>query len=137
MYNSIEVCDFVEKAIGTHVLDGVVLEGLSFGSKSGSSDLIAANSWIVTVDLRRKYPNIPIGRISVLEWRNSLTDKEERKLAKEKYGKKAVKQMVVDRLPLDVKKKFEEYITDNKMGKEGVFDLSDAYFLGVYRLGLI
>ena len=136
IYNSKEVVKFVSECMDKYALEGIGCEGLSFSGISGSKDLIDGNFWGILVELRKKFPMIPVGSIPVTSWRNFYTTKEERKAAKEKYGKKYLKQMIVDKLPKDVLQKFEEYVKVNKIGKDGIFDLADSYFISCYRLKL-
>lgn len=136
IYNSREVVRFVLNQMDNHIIEGIAIEGLSFAGVSGMKDLIHGNHWGIIVELKKAFPDIPLGKIPVTSWRNSLTTKEERKSGKERYGKKYLKQIVVDKLPHSVKSNFTNYIKINKMDADTLFDLADAYFLAIHRLYL-
>lgn len=136
IYNSKEVVSFVKKCIDKNIINGIVIEGLSFAGLSGSKDIIQGSFWNILVELKKVFPDIPRGRIPVSSWRSPLTTKEERKLYKEKYGKKGIKELIVGKLPKEIKTKFEKYIKENKYEKDGIYDLADAYFICCFRLGL-
>jgi len=137
IYNSTEIVKFVSQVIGKHGLDAILIEGLSFGSLSGSKDSIAGNIWVLRVELKKKFPLIPVHIIPVQSWRSKILNKQDRADAKAKYGKKWQKEGVVEKLPEEVKEKFVAYITKNKFDKTGLFDLADAAKMGEYLLDYV
>lgn len=149
MYNAIEIVDFINK----HKPKYVGLEGLSFGSISGSKDIIAGNFWYVRTQIYQ-HCDVELEIIPVLTWRSPLFDKEERKTLKEndklvKQLKKdmkeikskteksrilkeneelilkaSIKYLTWEKLPVNIRNMFQE------VGfTKGCFDLTDAYFI--------
>ena len=132
IWNANEIVKFVRKAKPSFI----VFEGLSFMSKSAHIDKIYGNMWVARCALRREFgENLRIGVIPVLSWRNSLLTKEERKNAKE-FGKEGIKLATVDKLPKIVRNRFKKYVKKNKLSKKAIFDLTDAWGLGVFRNSL-
>ena len=117
-------------------IDGIAIEGLSFGSISGNKDIIQGNFWYVRTMLYQTFTKIPIGIIPVSAWRSKAVTKEEKARAKEKYVKDYLKHVVVDALPEDVRTEFKTYIDKNEYSQESLFDLADSYFLSKYRNSL-
>ncbi len=135
IYNAERIKWFINRQ-DKYALDGVVIEGLSFGGLSGNKDILQGNFWHIRCELFLECGqyNVPIGIVPVTSWRSKTINKMEREEALEKYGKKTyLKQGVYDKLPEEIKMRFQEYVTKNKLKKDAVYDLSDAYFLGKYR----
>lgn len=135
IYNADKINEFINHQ-DKYALDGIVIEGLSFGGLSGNKDILQGNFWYVRCELHRCcFGIIPIGIVPVTSWRSKTINKIERSEALEKYGKKTyLKKGVYDKLPEEIKMRFQEYITKNKLKKDAVYDLADAYFLGIYRI---
>jgi len=129
------IADYISSK-GSHDTD-LVIEGLSFMAKSAKRDLIDGMHWIIRTIYYVCYQETWIGVIPVTEWRNSITTKEDRDYAKKNYDKKIyLKEVVVDMLPSDILVKFDTYIKENGYDYETLYDLTDAYFIGQYRLTL-
>lgn len=137
----------------------VGLEGLSFNSKSASIDLIAANHWQVRVYLRHE--ELPLSVIPPKSWMKSiltkdvlsawakdypvtrakrgmkLTKTEQQDNAKSKAQvRKLGKQLILDSVPDAVRTQLQEYVTDRKLHKDCIYDLSDAYHIARYVFNL-
>ena len=87
----------------------VKLEGLSFGSKSSSKDLVSASLWLIRILCFKR--NIEFDIVAVTSWRNPLLSKEFNKEIKDmSYSdrKKALKEKIYSLLPDDVKLLFHE-----------------------------
>lgn len=148
IYNSYQICDFVKQLKP----DVVALEGLSFGSLTGSKDILAGNFWNLRIGLKHLGYKTQI--IPVLTWRSPLFTKEERKkhkedtkLAKEWKAKVKgikstnarkeilagteqifldadIKNLTFRKLPATIQDMFMEFGLD-----KGAYDLTDAYFI--------
>ena len=127
-WNAAEIVKFTKKIIPSYI----VIEGLSLKSKSPYLDRIFGNMWVTRCALRNAFgEDMRIGIIPVLSWRNNLLSKAERKEAK--YETNGIKIAVVKKLPTKLEKRFLNYIKVNKLPKKSLCDLSDSFFLGVYR----
>lgn len=135
IYNTKEVIKFIEQSAELEAVDAITIEGLSFNSLSGNRDLIDGNFWGIRVGIRKKYPTVPVEVVSVQSWRNKILNKEDRKKAKEMYGKGWQKKGVVDKLPEEVKAKFIGYLKCKEYESTGLYDLSDSFAIGQYYLG--
>lgn len=132
IYIADKIVYFVER---NNDKEAVAIEGLSFQSASSSKDLVWGNFWFLRVRLRMLYPDMLIGVIPVISWRNPLLSnltKEERKKLK---GNK-MKQHCVELLPTDVKELFSDYVMKHDLKEEAIYDLTDAYFLAKFRNSL-
>lgn len=136
----------------------LVIEGFSFGASSGEKDKIHANFWMLRTELWKRKANIPIKVIPVNTWRSPLFTKEERKglleATKQCKAEKvpikglkgderklvmernkileqraSVKEATVRKLPFDVFKTFDTFITETGRRWEQIYDLTDGYFL--------
>ena len=74
------IITFINKQ--TCLCTSVVIEGLSFGSKSGSIDIISGQHWYLRCELIKAFPNIEITVIPVTSWRSPLFTKADRVLIK-------------------------------------------------------
>ena len=129
IWNANKIVNFCKKVKPSYI----VFEGLSFMSKSAVIDKIYGNFWVARCALKRELGNeLLIGVIPVLSWRNDMLSKFERKRAKE-FGKEGIKMATVEKIPVEIKKRFENYIEKNKLSKKALYDLCDAYGLGIYR----
>jgi hypothetical protein len=115
-----------------------VIEGLAFGAKSSSKDILAGIYWAVRTEIWTKCPDILIGSIPVQSWRSKVLNKEERKYAKENYSPKseALKIATVKKLPPHIHKDFLDYVHFMTYNEKSMYDLADAYFLGIHRNSL-
>ena len=137
--------DYVVRDINEHEEDGnvpfvkaFVIEGLSFAASSGHKDILAGIYWGVRSAIRNEWPNILLGSIPVTAWRCKVLSKEEVKIAKATLTPKAEagKKATVAKLPPDIHKQFIDYIEMMQYNKKAIYDLTDAYFLGVHRNSL-
>ena len=122
--------------IDVHKVQNFVIEGLSIMGKSAKRDLIDGLHWSIRTSVREYFPDILIGCIPVTQWRNSFFTKEQFKDSKEKCGKNYLKDIVFNNLPEDVKRQFLLYVEAEGMKIESVYDLADAYHIGIYRNNL-
>lgn len=133
--------------------DKIALEGLSFGSLSGSKDILAGNFWMIRSMIKQDFPDIKLTIKPVTSWRNKLFTKDERlelkentikvKVLKEQIKKmnkiektnilieneelilrSSIKYLTWLKVPEPLKSEFK-YYGFNK----GCFDFTDAYFL--------
>lgn len=141
-FNNEELLNYIAKDIIGFVsqyeknLKAVVIEGLAYAGKSSCKDMISGNFWHLRCSLKERFGDIPCGVVSVSEWRGYVLNKEEQKEAKIRDKKTGLKNACVSKLPLEVREEFVRYIRDSKMKRESIYDLVDAYFLGIYRLTL-
>jgi len=114
------------------------LEGLSFGSKSSSKDIIAGNFWYLRVKIRELLPESELKVVAVSSWRKYVIPKElAAQLKKENKQPKGWQKVVcVDRLPQNVRVLFDEYLKTNRppkaTSKMPLYDLTDSYFLALH-----
>ena len=127
---------YTNSIIGKEKNIDFAIEGLSFNALSGERDFIDGLHWFIRVMIRMNFPKSNIGIIPVMSWRNKLSTKKERKEAKEKWKKNALKEMMVEKLEFDMKEKFLSIIKSNCYKKESIYDLSDSYWIGIYRMFL-
>lgn len=151
-----EVIDFIKK----YNPDKIGLEGLSFGSLSGSKDILAGNFWYIRTEIFRQL-GYHVDIIPVLTWRSPLFNKEERKVLKE-YSVKMkelkaelklikslkeknlfnldnieiirnadIKYLTWMKLPDNIRSVLEAEVGFDKGGA----DLTDAYFIAKYIEG--
>lgn len=115
----------------------IVIEGLSFQSASKCRDLIDGNFWSIRHHLWKMFRGTKIEIVPVSRWRKLVIPIERQRELKEliKWGivKKNNWQKIecVYKLPDDVKEKFEDYLEKHNY-KNGLFDLTDSYFIGQY-----
>jgi hypothetical protein len=117
-------------------VSAIAIEGLSFNSFSSEKDKINGNFWHLRCALKEAFPEVPIGIIPVNSWRNHLLSKEEQREIKKSAIKDAIKKACVLRLPKEVEEAFSHNINANKHPSKCIYDLTDAYFLGKFRLSL-
>lgn len=139
----------------------VRIEGLSFGSKSASIDLIAGQHWLLRVELLKRFKDITIDVIPVTSWRSPLFDKDERKriqdakkaLATSKKNTKGlkgidrqvamvenkeleiaacIKEATWMKLDDEIQDKVLEYLHINDLPREAKYDITDAIMLGFF-----
>lgn len=151
-YNANEVVAFALETLP----DVIVIEELSYNSKSSEKDLIDGNYWHIRTELRKALPNVDIKIFTVAEWRNPLFNKEERKQWTE--NKKKLSELEKSMKGLSrkeraiVKEQNEEIIlgsnikhltwlkTEDKYKKEfekfgflhGCYDLTDSFNLNLF-----
>lgn len=114
-------------------IDTINLEGLSFNSVSSSKDLLAGLHWSTRANLKH-FLGITANIVPVLSWRAKVLSKEERKSISELKIKDGLKKAVVDKLPFEVKVRFEDYIRECGFKATSLWDLSDAYQLSLYKV---
>lgn len=118
----------------SHDYPDFVFEGLSLNSKSSMKDIISGLHWFLRTMVKYSFPNSLIGVIPPREWRNHYITKEEMKIAKQKYKKNTLKEVVKEKTDIEIRNRFDEYIQQNKFNYETMFDLCDSYAMGKYRL---
>jgi hypothetical protein len=118
--------------------DFFVIEGLAHGAKNASFDVIAGLFWSIRCAIWKHFIELPIGIVPVTSWRSKVLNKEDRAYAKENYSPKAdvMKIATVKKLPLELYEWFTAYVECSGFNKKSIYDLADAYFLGVYRNSL-
>ena len=138
IYVAGETMRFINEFCGDPDGDIFVIEGLSHGAKSGSKDVIAGLFWFIRSTIWTTFPKMPIGAIPVTSWRSKIVTTADKKFAKENYSPKkdAIKIATVKKLPADMLEYFTSYIEQAGIHKDSIYDLTDAYFLGVYRNSL-
>lgn len=145
--NDVELLEYISDSVIEYLkhknLSRINLEGLSFGSISGSKDIIAGNFWHLKCRLTQEFGNI-VRIVPVLSWRSPLFSKEERKVMKhyaclakdaEKRSKERAQYKQLSdikyntwlKLPEQVKTLINNITTDNSR-----FDLTDAYWLSLH-----
>jgi hypothetical protein len=134
----IHITDTVINFIEKHSANSFVIEGMAFAGLSGFKDVIAGIYWGVRVAIWRTFPQMLVGSVPVTSWRAPVLNKEERKYAKENFSPQAeaIKIATVNKLPTEIYDRFHDYLGENKMSIKKMYDLADAYFLGVYRNSL-
>jgi len=116
-------------------IDQFVIEGLSFNSKSSTKDVISGAYWAIRTLVKEYHANVLIGSIPVMTWRSKTINKDEKEFAK-KFCRDNLKNAVFKKLPDEIQKMFLLYVENKGLKITAVFDLADAYFLGVYRNSL-
>jgi len=131
------VMDFINSSIYGRPIK-FVIEGLAFAGKSGHKDIIAGIYWGIRSRIHREFPSMLIGSIPVTTWRKMVLTSSEQKEAKATLTPKteAIKKATVAKLPDSIKQIFLDYIDSNGYDKKSMYDLTDAYFMGKYRIGL-
>jgi hypothetical protein len=163
IFNANAIISFVNhidknrKKFGVDSVDRINLEGLSFGSLTGSKDILAGNFWYVRCMLHQQFPEIPVKIVPVLSWRSPMFNKEERKWMKDCTAKtkslksqtKGMKKKEKDDFLFSFKDVIEgadiKIQTFNKLPEvvqteinrittsKDKFDLADAYCLSRYN----
>jgi hypothetical protein len=132
----IHIADTVIEFAKQYPITAIAIEGLAYNSFSGEKDKINGNFWHLRCALKEAFPGVLIGIIPVTSWRSYLLSKEEQREIKKLTEKDALKKACVLRLPKSVEEAFSSYLSMNKISGKGMYDLSDAYHLGKYRLSL-
>ena len=133
-----DLIDYVKNEIDMAIdeyKDGIkrfVIEGLSFNGFSARKDVIAGLYWAIRVMVYFNHPSVLLGSVPVTTWRKRVMSGKEFKEIK-KECKNYLKDGVFSKLPDGIAKRFLLYIEENGLPFDSVYDLSDAYFLGVYR----
>lgn len=132
----IHIASEVTKFLSIFNITAIVIEGLSFNSFSSEKDKINGNFWHLRCALKERFNDIPIGIIAVTEWRSSVLSRAEQREIKKLTTKDAIKKACIDKLPQTVRDCFSIYLSNNKFPAKGLMDLTDAYWLAIYRLSL-
>jgi hypothetical protein len=160
--NVSNLINWIEKVQGcTAQPDRIRIEGLSFGSQSGSKDVIAGQFWMLRCELVKKWPCTKIEIVPVTSWRSPLFNKAERKEltdAKKLYtaskkslkglkglDRKAVmcrnkelelacsiKEATWNKLDPKTQKDVLDYITKNNFEFDARYDICDSIWLGKF-----
>lgn len=127
--------DLLNKFLGNglKILDGALIEGLSFGAIGGAKDLLAGLNWYFRVEMSRL--GYFLGTVPVTMWRSKVVHKDEAKEAKA-LGKDGIKKVTVSKVPIDILEKFQSYVVKNGCKKDAIYDLVDAYFIAKHSFGL-
>ena len=146
-YNSTEIVNFTDKiwranqylgvkAAVEHpewVLSKIIIEGLSFGGISGNKDILQGNFWVLRTKLKEFGRDIPIEICPVTKWRSKVISKVEQREAKKNDPKNGLKLACVEKLPSDVRDRFEKYLDENGIkrtkSKDPLWDICDAYWI--------
>lgn len=110
-----------------------LIEGLSFGAIGGAKDILAGLNWVfrfVSLSTGEFY----LGTVPVAGWRSKVISKEEQREAKQ--IKDGLKKAVVDKLPVDVREAFTEYVKGKSFKKESLYDITDAYWIAKHAFGI-
>jgi len=138
IYNISQIVDFSRGLAARYVLEGFVTEALALHAPSKDKDQLFGQFWILQYELAKEFATVPRGKITVAEWRSSVLTKAEQRELKAEDSKNGLKIGCVRKLPEDVRERFEHYLAVNKVkriaSKEPLYDLSDAYHIGKYRL---
>lgn len=115
----------------------IAIEGLSFMSVSSSRDIISGNYWHLRCSIYSLNKNCSTNKfflevVPVSRWRKFVISKERAKELKATGEKKWQKKEVVRKLPLNIKEQFDLYIKGNKLKKDSIYDLTDAFWLSNY-----
>lgn len=110
------------------------LEGISFAAKGSSKDFLCGIQWHFRAAFKARYDSY-LGVIPVTSWRCKVLTPLEQAEAKA-FHKDGLKIYVVNKLPVDVKERFEEYLKFSKIKASSIQDLADAYFIAQYRRSL-
>lgn len=158
-YNCNYICDYIQKQCLKPSL--IRIEGLSFGSISGSKDMIAGQFWVLRCELKKMFPGTVIEIISVKSWRCPLFTKEENKELSEakkifKAEKKeikglkgvernearainvqlelnaSIKERTWEKLDIETQNKIVEFLKLNNYDFNSRYDICDSIFLGKY-----
>jgi len=128
--NSTDILDFLQK----HKPDKITIEGLAFGGKSGSMDIIQGNHWFLRCSIWLLFIDVPVEIVAVSRWRKYVIPKERAKVLRDLGEKEWQKKECVDKLPLNVKEEFERYIKANGFSKKQIYDLTDSYWISKYAV---
>lgn len=131
----IYLSDKIINLIHKYPIDQFVIEGLSFNSKSSRKDVIAGIYWTIRTLIRKTFPSIPIGSIPVRSWRSWVISTADLKDLK-KVCPDNLKNGPLMKLPFAIREMFLEYTIKNGHHLKSIFDLSDAYWIAVYRNSL-
>ena len=118
-------------------ISNIVIEGLAFMGLCKRKDLLYGNYWVIRFFLYREFgDSVEYNNYTVAQWRKSVISKERAKEIKDagEDTKGWQKRECVDKLPLDVRVKFETYIKENKHKKDAIYDTTDAYFMAKFKL---
>lgn len=118
-------------------IGSIVIEGLAFMGTCRRKDLLYGNYWIIRYFLWQVFgDNIEYNHYTVSQWRKSVISKERAREIKEAGLDKKGWQKIecVDRLPEDIRNKFASYIKENKIKKDGIYDLTDAFLMAQFKL---
>lgn len=136
--------NWMDSALGERErVAGALIEGLSFGSVGSGKDFLAGLQWFFRAQFRDCY-GLFLGTVPVSMWRSKVLTKEEQREAKA-AGKDGLKKACVAKLPAPVFERFDKYLKENEISlravkkslwKDCIYDLTDAYWIGQYRLSL-
>lgn len=156
-------CNYIVDYIRNQCLKPIIIciEGLSFGSLSGSKDMIAGQFWVLRCELKKAFPDTEINIISVKSWRCPLFNKEENKLLsdakktlkEEKQSLKglkgierkevsstnnilelnaSIKEKTWEKLEPIYQHKIIQFLKENEIDLDSRYDICDSIFLGRY-----
>lgn len=129
IFNTENIMAFLEK----HQKNDIAIEGLSFMANSSSKDLLWGNFWCLRTQIKKDFMDcVNVSIIPVARWRKTVLTRDEQRSAK-KTLKGKLKRACVLKLPEDVFKKFDLYIRENKLKKDAIYDLTDAYFIAKFQ----
>lgn len=118
-------------------INHIVIEGLAFGAKCKRADMLFANYWFIRCFLRREFgDDVTYDIYPVTAWRKTFISKERaREVKLKKENKKGwQKGECVSLLSGDVRERFEKYIKENKVKKDGIYDLTDSFLMAKHHI---
>lgn len=128
--------EYLEKLIEKHTIDKIVLESLSFNSKSKIKDVIDAHYWLLKIVIYNL--NIELVEVAPREWRKKHNIKPADKKVKElkaELGDNFWKILTVKKLNSPIRKSMDKYIKSIGLNKRKndaeIWDLADAYFVSL------
>lgn len=134
-YNVNVILEFLKPYKGK--ISNFVIEGLAFMGKCKRKDLIDGNYWLIRYFLYKEFGDtVEYDIYTVAQWRKSVISKERAKEIKDAGEDKKGWQKIecVDKLPEDIRETFGKYVKENKHKKDAIYDLTDAFFLGKFKL---
>lgn len=112
-------------------VEEVLIEGLSFGSKSSLTDFISGHHIALRMMIREL--DIPFRIVAPSSWRKTHNIKPKGvtvKELKEEYGNNYLKILAWNKLPEKVKTKIQRHIKKIELKKKNAeWDLTDAYWI--------
>ena len=127
-----------------NLIKHIAIEGLPYAANSSSKDLLWSNYWIIRCEIFKKLKDVTLDIYQVVSWRAPVIPapraKEIKLLIEQKKEKKGdwQKRECVRVLPNEVREDFDEYIKKKgkklAKGKESMYDLTDAYWIAIFKL---
>jgi hypothetical protein len=119
----------------------IVMEGLSLRSVAGTLDRIVGNHWAIRTAIWSVFGFAP-KIVAPASWRkhiltrvdlDELLEMRRAKMPSAKTKKKT-KEICCDKIDKDLIYRYNSYIKTEKLSKDAIYDLSDAYHIAGYGL---